>query len=229
MFAGLLVASCGGSSEESSDDSVREPVSEESAGEASGSDEADASSDDDSGSNEETEENSGLDLDLDELEETIGDFSTGEGVGIVTIDGVTYEFEGELCVAFEGDISIEGPGMTPDGDPFWGEISIGETERADLAEAGFDDATLDSFFGDNESATDASVEVEIGRTELFGSGPDDKPDYTASIVLDNPLEGEITFEADATNVTGSGQIIDANNVALGFGETLPFEFSGGCN
>jgi hypothetical protein len=71
--------------------------------------------------------------------------------------------------------------------------------------------------------------VEIGRSELFGGGPDDLPDYSASIVLDRAAEGEITFEADATSVTGSGQMIDANNVAMEFGETVPFKFAGACS
>ena len=229
VAAAVLVASCGGSSDESADESV----AEEPVGDDSGSDQADASSDEDSGavagSNEEAEANSGLDIDLDELEDSIGDFSTGEGRGIVTIDGVTYEFDAEICIAFEGDIALEGPGVTPDGDPFWGVIEVGETQRADLADAGVDEATLDSFFGDQASAVDASVEVEIGRSELFGEGPDDVPDYSASIVLDRAAEGEIAFEADATSVTGSGLMTDVNNVAMEFGETVPFEFSGGCS
>jgi len=233
VAAALLIVSCGGSSDESADDSTGEAVTEESAGEDSGSEQAEAASDEDSGaeagSNEEAEANSGLDIDLDELEDSLGDFSTGEGRGIVTVDGVTYEFEGEICIAFEGEITLEGPGVTPDGDPFWGVIEVGETQRAELADAGIDEATLDSFFGDQASAVDASVGVEVGRSELFGEGPDDLPDYSASIVLDRVAEGEITFEADATSVTGSGQMIDANNVVMEFGETVPFEFSGGCS
>ena len=47
--------------------------------------------------------------------------------------------------------------------------------------------------------------------------------------LDRAAEGEITFEADATSVTGSGQMIDANNVAMEFGETVPFKFAGACS
>jgi hypothetical protein len=232
ICAAFLLASCGGSSGDSSGDDS-DSASETPATEAIDSDGGDTSSDDDSeaaaGSNEEAEGENDLGIDLDELEESIGDFSTGEGGGAVIIDGASYEFEGEICIFFEDEITIEGPGETADGDPFWGAINIGETLREDLAGAGIDEATLDTFFGDKESAIDASVEVEIGRTELFGSGPDDQPDYNASIVLDNPLEGEITYAAAGTSVTGSGLMVDGNYVVLEFGETVEFEFTGSCS
>ena len=148
----------------------------------------------------------------------------------MAVDGGAYEFVGDFCFAYGDGISIEGPGSSPDGEPIWGSISVSTTTRADMEDTGLvaDDSILDTMFGDKDAVTDVEVGVEFGRTDAYGSGDDDKPNYEASIIFDDAWIGSIDYVFDGDSVTGSGTMGDANYVDLEFGDTVPFEFSGGC-
>src|SRR5690606_16045547 len=141
---GLVLAACGGDDDAAADTPVVEqPVAREepaaadptdAAGSDVGDDGADGdaadagAADADGGDDgdgptglddvQESLDDAGVDLDLEELEETIGNFSTGEGGGVVTIDGVAYTFGATAVCIFQGtDFVAEGLGQDPDGNP----------------------------------------------------------------------------------------------------------------
>jgi hypothetical protein len=75
------------------------------------------------GSNDEAQESleeAGVDLDLDELEETVTGFSTGDDGGVVTIDGIAYEVESSVGFDFDGD-GTDDPSASVS-------VSVGQTE-----------------------------------------------------------------------------------------------------
>ena len=190
-WAVLALVACGGSDDSSggSDDSSNESVAD--SADSSGGSVADAAPDDaGAGSNDEAQESleeAGVDLDLDELEETVTGFSTGDGGGVVTIDGVAYEYVAEICIVQGTDFVASGPGQGSDGTPAWVEVE---------SSAGFD------FDGDGTDDPSASVSVSVGQTELFGSGPEDQPRYYAeSNVYDQGLADTL----DGGRVMGSGK------------------------
>lgn len=178
-----------------------------------GTDDEDSSGE---GTNDEAQESfddAGVDLDLDQLEEDIAGFSTGEGGGTVTIDGAAYTFEATgVCISQGNDFAAEGLGEGPDGEAAW--VSVNASE----------------FDFDDDGTPDPSVDVyvEVGKTELFGSGPDDAPDWTASWVAGLGMP-EISYELDGGSISGSGEIQDVNGVAIGFGESVPFTFEASCS
>jgi hypothetical protein len=200
----FATAACGGSDDSSDSDSATAPDAT-TASEASGDVEEaedDASGD---GSNDDAQENldeAGVDLDLEELEETVGGFSTGEGGGVVTINGIAYTFEAEICVDQAPDFVAAGPGASDDGTPAWVDVSLGD-----------------------ESDGESTVTVEVGKTELFGSGGDDQPDFYAGNFGDF---NDFTFTLEGGQASGSGEIQDYNGVAVAFGERLPFTFEAVC-
>lgn len=234
VVAGLLVAACGGDD----DEPAAEPAEASADGEAadtSGDGSGDAGSDDDgsdddssgddgsgtndggAGTNDEAQESlddAGVDLDLDELEETVGNFSTGEGGGTVTIDGVVYTFEATgVCVVQGTDFVAEGLGQDPEGNPAWVSIS----------------ASMEDFDGDGTEGPSIDVFVEPGKTELFGEGPDDAPDFSASYFegIADPSQ-EIVYELSDGRITGRGPVQDFNGVAFPFGESREMSFEASC-
>jgi hypothetical protein len=225
---GLAMVSCGGSDDDSSD---AEPAASEvstesdSGSDAAGSgddgtdDAADDAGDDvgGSGSNDDAQQSLddvGVDMDLDELEDTVGNFSTGEGGGVVTIDGadVTFEATG-VCISQGEDFVAEGLGQTSDGEPAWVGIS----------------ASVDDLDGDGEPDHTVDVTVEVGKIELFGSGPDDAPNYSASYIeaYASP-DTVIEYELADGRISGSGRIQDFNGVAIPFGESAEMTFEASC-
>ncbi len=207
VAVGCALAACGGS------DDVA--IEEESGSEAGGADEAGGA-----GSNEEAQQSlddAGVDLDLDALEETAAGFSTGDGGGTVTIDGAAYGFEADICIAQGTSFVAEGLAAAPDGTPAWVSISY-EGDSFDFDSDGEDDTTLDVY-------------VEVGRTEMFGSGGDDQPDWTATKVDSATIViGEdVTVDFDGDNIAGGGPISDYNGVAVPFGETAPMTFEASCS
>lgn len=176
-----------------------------------------------------------LDLgDLAELEagasDAIDSLANGSGAATITIDGVPYQMSGATCFVFGDDINLDGPGTTPDGEPFWGSVSYTVNNRAEMAEDGlFDEAFLDQMFGDKQQAIDLSVDVEIGKADRFESAADGKASYTAEVFMDNPFFGEVTFEKSGSTVSGSGDMIDDNGVVANYGDLIPFEFTASCS
>ena len=201
----LGVAACGGSDDSSDSAAPAAPddaTAAETAGDADES-ESDVSGD---GSNDAAQENldeAGVDMDLEELEETVGGFSTGEGGGVVTIDGVGYTFTAEICVDQAPDFVAAGPGQSDDGTPAWVDVSLGD-----------------------EADGESSVSVEVGKTELFGSGGDDQPDFFA---INYGESTEFTFTLEGGQTSGSGEIQDFNGVAVPFGQRVPLTFEAGCS
>lgn len=228
ITGGLVFAGCGGDDDS---DSSSEPVSQDDAGADdatdTGDDGSDAGADDDSGgddsdldgsgSNDEAQESfddAGVDMDLDELEESIGGMGSGDGGGVVTIDGGEYPFEANgVCLAQGTDFVAEGLGQTPDGEPAWVSISMSN----------------DDFDGDGDESQYIDVFVEVGKTELFGSGGDDQPDWSASYTdeFENP-DMEIVAELNGSTASGNGPIQDYNAVAIPFGESVDMSFEASC-
>ena len=208
------MSACGGSDDSDSgnggeaDSNSGEAPSASESSEAAESDDADGA-----GSNDEAQESldeAGVDVDLDELEETITDFSTGDGGGVVTIDGVAYEYVADVCISQGTDFVASGPGQSPDGTAAWVEVE---------SSAGID---LD---GDGAEDTSSSVNVTVGQVELFGSGPDDQPRFSAD---SNIYVESFSYTLDGGRMTGSGEIQDHNFVVLDAGESLPFTFEASC-
>ena len=217
MVGVLALVACGGSDDSSggSDDSSNESVAD-SADSSGGSvaDSADDSSDDDGdGSNDEAQESleeAGVDLDLDELEETVTGFSTGDGGGVVTIDGVAYEYVAEICIVQGTDFVASGPGQGSDGTPAWVEVE---------SSVGFD------FDGDGTDDPSASVSVSVGQTELFGSGPEDQPRYYAE---SNVYDQSLTYTLDGGRMMGSGEMTDRNDYE-NYDKSYPVTFEASCS
>lgn len=221
LAGGLVLAGCGGDDDDSSadgggeTDDGSEPGGDSADGDSGEGSETDV---DDAGSNDEAQESLddvGVDMDLDELEESVGGFSTGEGGGVVTIDGAEYVFEATgVCIAQGDDFVAEGLGETPDGGPAWVSVSI----------------SMYDFDGDGEESQSIDVFVEVGKTEMFGSGGDDQPDWSASYTAEfgNP-DMEIIAELSDGTASGSGPIQDFNGVAATFGESVAMSFEASCN
>jgi hypothetical protein len=206
MVGVLALAACGGSDDSSGGATDSSGVSV--------ADAADESSDDDgAGSNDEAQESldeAGVDLDLDELEETVTGFSTGEGGGVVTIDGVDYEFAAEICIVQGTDFVASGPSEGSDGTPAWIEVE---------SSVGFD------FDGDGTDDPSASVSVSVGQTELFGSGPDDQPRFYAE---SNVYDQSLTYTLDGGRMTGSGEMTDRNDYE-NYDKSYPVTFEASCS
>lgn len=225
-IAGLVLAACGGSDDDTP--AAEEPASAEAdtaaepAGEPAPADAADddgGTDDDGDGSAarddvQESLDDAGVDLDLEELEETIGNFSTGEGGGVVTINGVAYTFEATGVCIFQGtDFVAEGLGQDPDGNPAWVTVNLG----------------VEDLDGDGVEGPSVDIFVEPGRTELFGDAPDDAPDFTASYWdgFSDPSM-EITYELSAGVARGSGPVQDYSGIAIPFGENGEMTFEASC-
>ena len=225
---GLLLSACGGSDDVSDQGAPAAPDASEQGtdggqtdgGGQDGDGGQDGTSDEDV--QQQLDEN-GVDVDLDEIGEGMSDFNTGEGGGTIVIDGLAYEYDAEVCIAFETDLTIDGPGTGPDGTPFWGSISVTELNRTEMEELGMMPVqALDALFGDKESGTSVEVDVEVGRTDMFGSGPDDLPQYSAATLLGEPILGSIDYVVSGAEVSGSGEMVDDAFASV------PFEFSGNC-
>lgn len=229
VAAGLLVAACGGSDDEPAADEpaaesagTDEPADETSDETSDGtsdvaSDEAMDEPDDGSGTNDDAQQSlddAGVDMDLDELEEDIGALSTGDGGGVVTIDGTAYTFEATgVCISQGDDFVAEGLGQDPEGNPAWVSIS----------------ASMEDFDGDGTEGPSIDVFVEPGRLELFGEGPDDAPDFSASYWEGfGDASQEIVYELDGGSISGSGPVQDFNGVAWPFGESREMSFEASC-
>lgn len=215
--AALALTACGGSDD--ADGGGSGDGNEGNTASESDADSGDSSGDDvtGSGSNDEAQEaldDVGVDLDLDALEETVNNFSTGEGGGVVTIDGTPYTFAASVCIAQGEAFIAAGPGESPDGTVAW--VSVDYANDYD-------------FDGDGQNEETVSVDVEVGRTEQFGSGPDDQPRWSAaSFDLTDEVAGGLSADFAGETISGAGPMNDHNFVALEFDETADMTFEASC-
>jgi hypothetical protein len=109
-----------------------------------------------------------------------------------------------------------GVGAGPDGTPAW--IDISYAADSDFDGDGVEDVTLD-------------IMVEVGKTEVFGSGADDQPDWSASKLDSSSMQmgEEIDVTFDGNSITRSGPIEDFYAVAVPFGESVPMTFEATCS
>lgn len=165
----------------------------------------------------------GLDT-IEELED-LAESLSGSGTGTVDINGTTITFTSDQCIAFQDDLSIEGPGTTSDGDPAWVRISHTVDSRAELAEF-IEEELLQQLYGDAETIVDAAIDIDYGRTELFGSGAYDQPSFSASTSVGTD---DMQVEVSGSSIQGTGTAVDYNGIAGEFDATFPFSFAAGCN
>lgn len=167
-------------------------------------------------------------LDLGEVIEGSTDFLeglTGSGGGTVEIYGDTIEFTSDICFAGQGDFTIEGLGATGDGTPVWVSISQNIDSRAEVI--GFlGEDTVQLIYGDADPIIENDLAVEYGRSEIFGPGADDLPDFTATT---GGGQEQIDIAVNGSSANGSGAAVDFNFVAGEFDDTFPFTFQVGCN
>ena len=163
--------------------------------------------------------------DLMENAENMAESFGDSGAGTVSINGDTIEFTSEICFSGQGDFTIEGAGTTGDGTPVWVSISQSVDSRDELAEF-IDDDMMDSIYGDADPIIANDFSVEYGRTELFGSGPDDMPDFSASSGTIGQDDMEMTVEGQSAS--GRGSAADYNYVAGEFDARFDFTFSAAC-
>lgn len=166
---------------------------------------------------------------LDDLMESAEDMAEsfgGSGSGTVEINGDTIDFTSEVCFAGQGDFTIEGAGETADGTPVWVSIDQSTDTREEMAEF-MSEEILDTMFGDADTMTNSNLEVEYGRSEMFGSGPDDMPSFSAFSGVGS--EDQLTMELSDSGASGSGEATDFNFVSGDFEERFPFTFEASCS
>lgn len=170
--------------------------------------------------------------DLEEMQESVqdaaADFNTGEGGGTVTVAGVTYTVEAEICIVQQPDVSIEGPAVGSDGSHGWVSVNRSITSREDMVAIMGED-TVQLVFGDAETIDDASVDLSLGQTDMFGTDADDsQASWTASSGAASVDNSSLNVEPTATGLVGSGEAVDENGVAVPYGELVPIEVEVGC-
>jgi len=130
----------------------------------------------------------------------VASYAGGKG-GVVTIGGVAYTFSAEICLFQAPDLIASGPGQSDDGTAAWVDV--------DVSDGG-----------------DGFVTVGVGQTEAFSMAPDDQPGFAAESYLGD--EQYLTYMFSNDGVTGSGEVIDRNYVALQASETAPMTFEASC-
>jgi hypothetical protein len=150
----------------------------------------------------------------------------GDGGGTVTVDGVTYTLEADMCIAYGDELTLDGPAQGSDGSVAWVSVNYSVTQRSDMEDF-VDESVLDTMFPPGvDTISDFSVEVDVGQTNRMESN-DDQPSWNAT---DSSMSsvGELDYEVGGGSARGSGQAEDWNGVAADFGETAPIEFDVGC-
>ncbi|CAN5553819.1 hypothetical protein BH23ACT3_BH23ACT3_04720 [soil metagenome] len=158
-------------------------------------------------------------------DEMISSFG-GDGGGTVTVDGVTYTVEADVCISFGDDLTVDGPAQGSDGSVAWVSVNYSVTQRSDMEEF-VDESLLDTIFPAGvDTISEFSVEVDVGQTSRMDSN-DDQPSWNA---IDSSMfsVGELDYELGSGSARGSGLAEDGNGVAAAFGETAPIEFDVGC-
>jgi hypothetical protein len=171
---------------------------------------------------------SDLDEMMEGLDEFISSMGGGDGGGTVTVDGVTYTVDADLCMSFGDELAIDGPAVGSDGSDAWVEANYGITRREDLVDF-MDENQLSFLFPDGvDELVDMNVSVYVGQTSRFDF-VEDQPAWSAygGDAFDMGLE--LDWEFTGNSLRGSGEATDDNYVALDFGESVPIQFELGCN
>ena len=161
----------------------------------------------------------------DAAEDALERAGNGAGSGQVVIDGATYAFDAEICFFSDDDLTVQGVATGPDGEQAWVEIDRTYDTRDELLEF-FDEAFVDTLTGGKDFAENVSVRVDVGRTELYASAPDDKPEWRAE--TDLGIDYGLTWTMDGGRISGSGSIGDDHEIGAAFNELVPMTFEGGC-
>lgn len=160
----------------------------------------------------------------DEVQES---FEFGSGSGVITVEGVDYSFDANVCYSTDDGFEASGPGQTADGVPYWGSVVTGVSTRQAMLDSGLAEANVDAFFGDKDSIESFGLQIETGKADQFGSGDDTMPDLRID-VIDTSQSDELSYTVDGTSMTGSGVLFDDNGVAFEPGVSVPFTFSASC-
>ena len=167
---------------------------------------------------------------IEDAVDTAEDFLDGapsEGGASITVDGVTYTSSDPQFCVFQGDeVLFEGLAEGSDGTSGWLVIGRSVETREELLEF-FDEAIVDNMVDENGISETAGVALDVGRTELVASVPDDQPAFDAS-VNSGFGQADFTFDHDGNRMSGEGEIADFNAVAVEFGSKLPFSFEVSC-
>jgi hypothetical protein len=149
------------------------------------------------------------------------------GSGTIQINGDTINFTSELCTNFGSDFGIEGPGTTGDGTPVWVSINYSAQSRQDLIDIMGED-TVNLVYGEADPIISNNVDINYGQTDMFGSGPDDMPAFSASSGAGGGGD-ELVIEVNGSSARGSGAAIDWNFVLGDFDTTFDFTFEAACS
>ena len=85
---------------------------------------------------------------------------------------------------------------------------------------------MQSLYGDADPIVANEFAVEYGRTELFGGGADDQPDFTSSSGA--LAQDDMEMTVNGQSASGGGMATDYNFVAGDFDDRFEFTFSASC-
>lgn len=162
-----------------------------------------------------------------QLEELQDSASFGSGSGVITIGGIDYSFEANVCYSQNSGFEAAGPGQTADGVPYWATLSTYVATREEMLESGLPQANIDAFFGDRDSIESFTLEVELGKESLFTSADDSMAEYRID-AFDVTKADDLSYTIDGTAMSGSGSVTDGNGVVMDYNETVPVTFSASC-
>jgi hypothetical protein len=168
------------------------------------------------------------DIDLAELQDSAEGFAEafgGEGSGTVEVNGDTIPFTSEICYATGTEFGVEGAGTTGDGTPAW--VSISHTVQTRAEAIGlFGEDTVQLLYGDADPVIDSNLQIEYGRSELFGTAADGLPSFDASTIASY---GQIEIDLNGSSASGAGKVIDNAFVLGEFGDEFDFSFTAACS
>lgn len=215
LLAGVTLAGCGSSTSEGD-------------APASGGSSAVATEDDSSNVGVDDEALDELEEAQAELEELRESATFGSGSGTVTIEGVDYSFDAEVCYIEEDSFEASGPGQTADGQAFWVSLSRGFERRSVMENAGLPKESIDIMFGDKDELESFSLDLELGKADLFSSGEDDMAHFSLNLIDITEAE-DLSLAIDGRTLSGSGSVYDENGVAIEFNVYTPVTFSATCD
>lgn len=172
---------------------------------------------------------------LEELAEAQGDLteiiesgSLGTGAGLITIDGVDYAYDADICQYEESRLEASGFGETADGVPYLASISQVIESRQQMESIGLTKDQIDAFMGDKDFLNMLTVDVELGVDSRFEGGEDGLAHFSGLFIDEtDPTQAEYVLDGDT--LSGTAALTDYNGVAVEFGEVAQAEFSTTCN
>lgn len=171
------------------------------------------------------------DLDLDSMFEDLDDMMTGlaggDGAGVITVDGVAYTVDADICYVSASEFFFDGPAVGADGSQGWASVSHSVTTREEMSEYLDDDMIEFMFPDDADVIIDFDVEVRVGATGRFDFSDDHYSwsAYGGDVIFGDAL---VTYEVSGNTLRGSGQAEDSNFVDSDWGDTVPIEFEVSC-